>query len=205
MRCLDSGSPLINHYIKRNKDKWHAFCEEIGVGASMGDLYFVTGWYKTERWESFTFTRETASVGAFLRGGVPPLAAADISAHRRTARISSPDHFFGPDPLPCIDARAFEALLTSRKLAGPSSDDQCLFLQSVKIRNNAINRALRRLRLKAAAGPHPLPRDDRPDDSPRVPSASSGSQSDEDNILVAVPNPGPVSSFVMPRQFCFDF
>jgi hypothetical protein len=89
----------------------------------MGELVFVTAWYKTSKWDTFTFTSKSHDVQLSLQGSAPAAADLSIGMSFSSGTYSDVHQLFGPAASGAIRprGRVFSSLYVTAPTAGGSA------------------------------------------------------------------------------------
>lgn len=174
---------LIVDHIETHFDRWLEFANHrLRLGLSENQIIFVSGTTKTSRWGVAAFRGATREKTGKVVGNLASVAALDFSMSILDAQLSTIHYRAGPPVKPastCPDASPQDQY------------DQCIFIHYYKRKRRKwpISPSI----IRAAAGPHELPRN--PDDEEDVAelevvaSTESDASSDE---FVRFPTPTTV-------------
>lgn len=168
---------LIVDYTEAHFDRWVEFANNrLQLGLKEDQIVFVSGTTKTSRWGVAAFSGSAREKKGTISCNLGSLATIDFSMSISDAQLSTSHYRAGPTLQPatgvCPEASPQEQY------------DQCVFIHYYKRKHRRI-RSLIPTVIRAAAGPHELPRhpDDGDDhqlcyaiDSP--PNASDSSKDD---------------------------
>lgn len=153
----------VQEYMLQNLEHWYLFAtDRLGIDLRESDLIFVYGHIKTTVWAEAAFTSSSTNGELRISAGMPTLGASGIfSVELSNRQIPTIFHRWGP-PERITAEREMAALVTLPSTNVEDTFDQCIFLNYFKMKR----RFRMRMVIRAAAGPHELPRSP-PDDLPR--------------------------------------
>ncbi|KAI0738511.1 hypothetical protein C8Q80DRAFT_1205847 [Daedaleopsis nitida] len=175
----------IRRYISTHLASWCAFANgHLGIGLEDKDLIFVSGFIKTSAWAIAAFHNSNTSGELIVAGDA---FASSVSGEFRVSMSKgvNPSVFSRVGPMYRTSAPRPSAPVFLSHLDRSSAEDvthglnqeprdQCIFLNYYKMRSRMFRRPAI---MRAAAGPHGLPRDDGGDHGGRPSSATLGSVS----------------------------
>lgn len=147
----------------QNLEHWYLFAtDRLGIDLRESDLLFVYGHIKTTVWAEAAFTSSSTDSELSISTSVPTLGASGIfSVELSNRQIPTIFHRWGP-PGRVTSERELDALITLPSPSVEDAFDQCIFLNYFKMKR----RFRKKMVVRAAAGPHELPRSP-PEDPPR--------------------------------------
>ena len=149
---LNCGMP-IKRYIAAHIEHWYNFARDrLGIELQEHEILFVSGFTKTAVWAAATFQSGSTQGELLISGGcfAPAGAGGEFHVSMSHAMDASVASRIGPSDRMKSEYSAVDDAV------GSSQSDQCIFLNYYKAKRRKAWRPLKVIR--AAAGPHDLPR-----------------------------------------------
>jgi hypothetical protein len=105
--------------VLRHYQSWYDHAASLGLDLEMGEIVFVTAWYKTSKWDTFTFTSKSHNVQLSLQGTAPVAAGMSVSS----GTFSDVHQLYGPAASSAMSprGRVFSSLYVTAPTAGGSA------------------------------------------------------------------------------------
>ena len=181
----------IRQYMVEHIDSWYRYAKDRrGLRIERQDILFVSGFVKTSIWEDVVaFRYRSSSMNVDVGGALAPPGIPVLSASGRfivsMSECRTPEVFHRSGPHGRLEDGA-----------DASAHDQCVFLQYISVKPRLFP-----FRLRAAGGPHQLPRSDSERfGDPLTISDSGWEVSDESNDTTS----GAVSTFMPGLRIASD-
>jgi hypothetical protein len=121
--------PEIREYVLRNYRIWYEHAATSRrLGLEMGELVFVTEWYKTAKWDTFTFTSKSHDVQLSLQGSASAAANLSAGVTVSSGTYSDVHQLYGPAVRTSMPPRG--RLFSSLYVAGPTAGGTAVYADS---------------------------------------------------------------------------
>jgi hypothetical protein len=113
----------VKAYVLRHYQSWYDHAASLGLDLEMGEIVFVTAWYKTSKWDTFTFTSKSHDVQLSLQGTAPVAADLSLGMSVSSGTFSDVHQLYGPAASSAMSprGRVFSSLYVNAPTAGGSA------------------------------------------------------------------------------------